>query len=226
LQSQTKNAEAKYALVLKEASTGAETGQAYRDFRKAVTKAALSLLPILEDTWLDWPEAEPISAAAQLADSVAEPSSLQLLREHKPVGRFLWIGVAEELYAVRLTNVIHHVFAQMRNFLACSLAGFILALATISSYPMQPRHTLLAFAWMFGVVCIGVTIWAFADMDRDALLSYIGKSTPGSLRLSGEFVRTVLTYGVLPLLALAATQFPGLGDDIGSFLGSLLRPLR
>jgi hypothetical protein len=59
---------------------------------------------------------------------------------------------------------------------------------------------------------------AFAQMDRDAILSRLSDTDPG--KLDRAFYVRLIAYGGLPFLTVLASQFP----SIGSFLFSWVQP--
>jgi hypothetical protein len=83
----------------------------------------------------------------------------------------------------------------------------------------------MALVWTMAVACTGVIAWAFIGMNRDRILSFIGKTAPGQITLNREFVSSVGIYVVAPLLALLASQFPGMGDFIFSIFSPALKSL-
>jgi len=57
--------------------------------------------------------------------------------------------------------------------------------------------------------------------DRNEVLSRIANRTPNKLDFDATFFAQILTYIVLPIAALLATQFPALSGPLSSLLGGL-----
>ncbi len=95
--------------------------------------------------------------------------------------------------------------------------ALILMVMAVYVYPFED-HLLLGAAnvTMFVVLAVGMLI-AFAQMDRDPVLSRLSATKP---RLDMNFVWRVISYGSLPVLALLGSQCP----TVGNFLFSWVQP--
>ena len=124
-----------------------------------------------------------------------------------------------------IVGYIRYSLAHLRNLLAFATGASLLVLLAISSYPFQPAQLLLALSWIAILTLVGTTIVIFVQMDRDEVLSWLAKSTPGHLVFSREFLGRVATYGLVPLLGVTAAQFPDVGRVlffwVEPFLGAL-----
>jgi len=126
--------------------------------------------------------------------------------------------VAEEFVALRFVAFMRYVGVQLRNMLSFVVAGFVLCVASIRSYPFLTHRTIgWGLTVVFLVLGIPVVI-AFAQMDRDAILSRLSDTDPG--KLDRAFYVRLIAYGGLPFLTVLASQFP----SIGSFLFSWVQP--
>ncbi len=134
-----------------------------------------------------------------------------------PAGNESYI-VAEEFVALRFVAFMRYVGVQLRNLLSFVAVGFILCVASVRSYPFLSHRT-IGWALTLIFVALGVpVIIAFAQMDKDAILSRLSDTEPG--KLDRAFYFRVISYGALPLLTVLASQFPG----IGRFLFSWVQP--
>src|ERR1019366_3248514 len=88
------------------------------------------------------------------------------------------------------------------------LAGLLLMLLAVTSYPFQPRNEFLFFNWVVILSFMGTVFWIFMQMDRDAILSLLNDTVPGQVNFSRELVVKVVLYVAVPLLALLGAQFP------------------
>ncbi|MBZ5560911.1 MAG: hypothetical protein LAP13_00665 [Acidobacteriia bacterium] len=115
---------------------------------------------------------------------------------------------AEEFIAGRVVNLLAIVFPSLRNLGFFVLAGLLLMLLAVTSYPFQPRNEFLFFNWVVILVFVGSVGLIFVQMDRDTILSLLNGTTPGQVNVSRELVIRTLLYVVVPLLALVGAQFP------------------
>ena len=126
--------------------------------------------------------------------------------------------LAEEFVALRFMILIRYVSLQMRNQLFFIVAGFILTVLALRSYPFLASR---AIGWtltlIFATLATGV-VFVLAQMSKDAILSRISDTKPGEV--SGDFYVRVLSFGALPVLTLLASQFP----SISRFLFSWVQP--
>jgi hypothetical protein len=115
---------------------------------------------------------------------------------------------AEEFIVSRLVNFLAMVFPSLQNLGYFVLAGLLLMLVAVTSYPFQPRNEFLFFNWVVILSFIGTVIWIFVQMDRDTVLSLLNDTKPGEVNFSRELVVRTLLYVAAPLLALLGAQFP------------------
>ena len=114
----------------------------------------------------------------------------------------------EEFVAGRMVNFLAIVFPSLQNLGYFVLAGLLLMLLAVTSYPFQPRNEFLFFNWIVILSFIGTVFWIFIQMDRDTVLSLLNDTKPGQVNFSRELVLRTLLYVAVPLLALLGAQFP------------------
>ena len=195
--------------------------------RRVLARAFELVLGELERVWSSWPG--PAEDLGELRSMVAREPFLDVaawVRRGIPAADEVWIRAAEEFVAIRMSSVIRGAFLQMKNLLTFSCLGFLFVLAAINSYPFEPAHPLMALVWVIAVVGIAAIAWALLGMNRDRVLSYIGKTKPGDVSISSDFIRTMAVYVVVPLLTLLATQFPGIGDFLFSIFSPAMKSVR
>lgn len=125
--------------------------------------------------------------------------------------------------ALRYVGLIHYESAQLKNIVVLLVVAFVLALASIGSYPFLGGRLLVwTMAAVFVFFGAGI-INSFAQMARDAILSRLSGTDAGKLDL-GFYLR-VLSYGALPVLALLASQFPSLGRSRVSWVQPALNAM-
>ncbi len=218
------NAEDLLAETHAEALVGvAEWADRQRKLRNELTNAAAVVTPYLNTAWEDWPG--PRTALPALKEPDPMLGVPAWLRKETPPAGQIWNRAAEEFLALRSAAFIRAMFQHLKNQLAFSFLGFLFVLAAVSSYPFQPKYSLMTLVWVLVLVSIGIDTWIFVEMERDPILSYMGKTAPGKISLSADFLKTVGLYVILPLITLAATQFPGVGDVIFSVFNPAMRSL-
>jgi hypothetical protein len=128
---------------------------------------------------------------------------------------------SERLAALRLVSYVRYIFAHLRGCLIAALVCGFPLLAAASTYAFEPNE--FVSNWIWGALLTGVliTLWVFFQMDRDEVLSLISGTAPGKVQFDWHFATNILTYGVIPLLGLIASQFP----QSGRYLVSLVNPL-
>jgi len=124
----------------------------------------------------------------------------------------------EEFLVSRFVNLLAIVFPSLQNLGFFVLAGLLLMLLAVTSYPFQPRNEFLFFNWVVILSFIGTVFWIFVQMDRDTVLSLLNDTKPGQIHISRELVVRILLYAAVPLLALLGAQFPqSLGQILSVF---------
>jgi hypothetical protein len=190
----------------------------------------LALPPSLGGTFLD--DLSRRISGAFAADSEGSPA-LQIERRRK-LQRFLvkasrQLGSVrgdpeiEDFLALRVVAYLRYVFAELRGYLMGGLFPGLLLLIAISSYAFEPKSfcSLGMLAALLGATAM--TIGVFVAMNRDAVLSLIGGGEAGEVSFDRTFFSNLLTYAVLPLLGLLATQVPAAGHLLDDWFRPLLR---
>lgn len=123
---------------------------------------------------------------------------------------------AEELVCLVYMAFIQNVLGRMRTIVMQVLLLFIAATVSIATYPFDPRPSLSgAMMLLFGILGAMVVI-VYAQMHRDATLSYVTDTNPDEL--GTEFWFKLLGFGLGPALGLLATIFPELPGSLFSWL--------
>jgi hypothetical protein len=153
-----------------------------------------------------------------LDDEYAEDAKRQALTSETEL-----LFLQEEFVALRYVGLIHYETSQLKNLVMLLVSAFVLALASIGSYPFLGGRLLIwTMAAVFVLFGAGV-IASFAQMARDAILSRLSGTDAGKLDLS--FYLRVLSYGALPVLALLASQYPSVGRSLVSWLQPALNAM-
>jgi hypothetical protein len=116
--------------------------------------------------------------------------------------------LAESFLVGRLVHFLAYVLPQLQQLIGASIAGVLLLLLAVTSYPFPPHDVLVWFNWAVVLSLVAIALGVFVQMNRDPILSYLNGTTPGKISWDREFVLRILTYGVIPVLALLGAQFP------------------
>jgi len=128
-----------------------------------------------------------------------------------------------DFFAIRAAAYLRYIFAQLRSALLAALAPGLLLLVAGSAYTFQPRG-IVSFGFLGLVVGeIAIAAAVFVQINRDTVLSLIAGNNPGEVTFDWHFISSLLTFGVVPLLGLIATQVPAAGQLLNGWLKPLLR---
>jgi hypothetical protein len=140
-------------------------------------------------------------------------------------GPRVWQADAELFIVLQFTTLIRQCFAQLRNLLTFLVATVLLLLWALNSYPFQPHRLIVIFSYALVLWCMAAALVAVVNFNRDEVLSALTRTTPNKLTLDRTLVVPVLTYVVIPLVSLAAVQFPEVSDSAFSWIGFIQRSL-
>jgi hypothetical protein len=129
----------------------------------------------------------------------------------------------EDFIALRVVAYVRYLFSQLRSYLIGGLFPLLLLLFAVSAYAFEPKR-FFSFGLLgtLGLVVV-VTLGMFVAMDRNVVLRRMGGDEGGGLKFDRAFFGNLLTYGLVPLLGLLATQVPEAGQLLNDWLKPLLR---
>jgi hypothetical protein len=131
-----------------------------------------------------------------------------------PKDRF--IRNCEELVCLTYLGFIQNILGRMRTVVMQITWLFIAATLSVACYPFDPR-TALSLALLALFIATGVVItFVYAEMHKDATLSHVTNTDPGSL--GSEFWLKLAAFGAGPVLGLLTTVFPGIAGFVFSWL--------
>jgi hypothetical protein len=156
----------------------------------------------------------------QRGDSDSLRRETELRPSRKPIDSTdRLIVLKEEFIALRYLIYMRYVFRQLRNLLGFIIAGFIISVISLNTYPFE-GHRLIGFGSIVIFLALGLGVgFVFAEMDRDAILSRLTETKANEV--GRTFFLRLAQYGSLPLLTVLASQFP----SIHRFLFSWVRPV-
>jgi hypothetical protein len=128
-------------------------------------------------------------------------------------GRVFMIG--------HVASLLQYLVVHLQNLAGLVSIGLILLLIAATSYPFEPRESLLLFSWVSIIVVVLVTLFIFVQLSRGKIFSLLSGTTPGELNFSRDLVYRVLIHGILPIVALLGAQFPEAVRNILSWLSVL-----
>ncbi len=128
------------------------------------------------------------------------------------------------MIAWQVISYIRYTLHQVRNLIYFVAAGFVLSMIALHCYPFQSPHTITTFITIMFVVFAGGIVRVLAQADRDPTLRRISNRQAGTL--SGGFFLRLVSYLGLPLLTVAASQFPSWGRFLFSWVQPALEALK
>ncbi len=132
-----------------------------------------------------------------------------------------WLRDAEAFAATVVAVLINRHVRQLQYFVYTLLISSLVFMLAVLSYPFEPHRLLRTWTWALTLTAVGTGIWAYAELDRNSLLSKIAASSPGKLTFDRGLVFRVLAWGIVPLGAAFATEYPDLFNKISTLFGSM-----
>jgi hypothetical protein len=131
----------------------------------------------------------------------------------------------DEFLAARLIAYLRSIFNQLRYSIMGAMGTGLAAVIGIATYAFEPKKGTTLVLWAMLTAASVAAAAVFVQMNRDAVLSAIGDIDPGKVNYNWSFLSNVLTYAVLPVLGLIASQFPSMGRLLNGLLDPLARVL-
>jgi hypothetical protein len=115
---------------------------------------------------------------------------------------------------------------QFQHFAYGLTASVLLLLAAFGSYAFEPHRLLLTCLWgVTGTVIIS-GLYVFVGLDRNTLLSLVAGTAPGRVTLDAALVVRLATWVGVPLLGIAAAQYPEVANALGRVIEPFTHVLR
>ena len=128
-----------------------------------------------------------------------------------------WQAAAEVSVATVATLLLQQHVRQFRYFMSTLVSMSLMLLLIVISYPFEPYRLLMTYVWVIVSSVVLTGLWIYIQLGRDRLMCHLtGK---GSM-LSTSFGLRLLGWVVVPLLSLAAAQYP----DFANLLFKLFVP--
>jgi hypothetical protein len=137
----------------------------------------------------------------------------------------LWLRGAEEYAASRMVEYVEWVIRHLRVLALFMLLSLLLTTMLVSSYPYQPQSLLRLILLLVLVGAVGALVIVLVQMNRNEVLSRIARTEPGQITWNGTFILNLFTFGVVPLLTLLSSEFPGLRNALFAWVQPLVSAL-
>jgi hypothetical protein len=134
----------------------------------------------------------------------------------------LWLRGAEEYTASRMVEYVEWVIRHLRVLALFMLLSLLLTTMLVSSYPYQPQSLLRLILLLVLVGAVSAFVAVLVQMNRNEVLSRIARTEPGQITWNGGFILNLFTFGVVPLLTLLSSEFPGLRNALFSWVQPLI----
>ena len=131
-----------------------------------------------------------------------------------------WLGLAEDLLALRLVYLVSQFSGPLRQMSAQLIYGPILLLLAVAWYPFHPQRLMAIMIWAFILGGVLVTLMVLIQVERTDFVTRVARSATNSVKFDQNLIANLLPYAV-PVVGFVLTAFPSLGY----WLGSLLEPL-
>ena len=163
-----------------------------------------------------------VAAAAELSWIVEQERARSMADSQAPAGmsatypkdNVAWIKDAEAFAATVVALLINRHVRQFQHFIYPLLVSTVLLLCAILSYPFEPHRLMKSFAWSLILLSVAAGVWTYLQLDRNSLLSKIAATQPGRITANSGLVFRLLAWGIVPLLAALAADYPDLVHSI------------
>jgi hypothetical protein len=194
---------------------------------REVIRAAGTVTALLEVAWRSVGKQTQLPAASAGRDTPSAGPNDALTPAESALGSELyWLRSAQTFVAAVVTLLIHRHARQFRYFLWATTLGSLLLLLAVATYPFEPYRLILTYLWIVTGSVVGVCFWVYMRMDRNTWMSLVAGTSPNEVTLDRAFWLRVLAWVVVPLLGVAAAQYPELANFLYNLVGPFTRALR
>ena len=188
----------------------------FKRFQQSVAKASGALLThLLIPAWRK--EAQSlIVAPAEDKEAATQRMPIPAKEEH--------VRNAEEFVCLTYLGFIQNILGRLRTLATAIMVLFFATTISLSVYPFDPRKVLSAILIALFIALGIAVVKVYAEMHRDATLSYVTNTKPGALDL--EFWFKVLGFGIAPLVGLLTRIFPDISDFIFAWIQPSISSLK
>jgi len=191
----------------------------FEEFQESVAKATGALLTqLLIPAWRKETQSLILAPTTDKEDKEAATPSTP------PEAKDDHVRNAEEFVCLTYLGFIQNILGRLRTLVMAILVLFLATTVALSIYPFDPRQVLSGILIALFIVLGIAVVKVYAEMHRDATLSYVTNTKPGTL--DPEFWFKVLAFGLAPLVGLLTRVFPEIGDFIFSWIQPSISSLK
>lgn len=128
------------------------------------------------------------------------------------------VRACESFVCLLYVNFLKAVLERIRTLMMAIGGMYILILLAMTSYPFQPRATIVSVLAVLLFYIVAVVTSVFAQVHRNATFSHITNTKPGELGV--DFWLKTGSFVALPLFTFFVSQFP----QINRFLYAWVEP--
>jgi len=139
---------------------------------------------------------------------------------------FKWLRSVESYVATVIALLIRRHVRQFQNFMYTLTCCGLLLLAAVSSYPFEPHRLLMTALWVIVGSIVVIGVFVYVELDRNALISRLSGTQAGHMTLDGALALRIFAWVVVPLLGVAAAQYPDLANTLFGAVEPFARALR
>jgi len=161
------------------------------------------------------------AAAATAASSAPVGGRQQFVSMVQNTDQDAVAHACEEFLAYLYLNFILIAIVRCRTLIFAMLGSLVLLMIGLSVYPFEPQIILKSAMVVLFLGVGSIVLTVYAQMHRDAILSYITDTTPGELGI--DFWFRMVSFVALPILSLVAWQFPEVANSLFSWIEPVLK---
>jgi len=149
-------------------------------------------------------------------DAPGAPSSLAA-----PTVRTL--ASMEEYLACEIVAFVDTYLRNLRGLCFFLFASLLILVSVGMLYPYVPHSVINMYAIALLLGTVVSVFFVMVRMNRNEMLSRVSRTTPGKLTWDTAFVLNIITFGAVPLLTLAVSEYPEARTLIFSWADPLVR---
>jgi hypothetical protein len=157
------------------------------------------------------------------ADADKAEAAVALLYEGYDEKMREWLRTAEDYLALQAVDYFQWVVESLYKLATFLFVILLLGTALLSSYPFQPQSLAKIVFLVVLVATVASLLVVMTQMNRDEILSRVARTEPGKITWDSSFVLNGMLIGIVPMLALVSSEFPGVRDLLFSWLGPLMK---
>jgi hypothetical protein len=131
----------------------------------------------------------------------------------------------EDFVAAQIVAHLNAVFVCLRYLIICSIGTLLFLLLAVSCYPYSAQNLMMNSIWVLVVVSSLIFLNTFLVFSRNEVLRAIRTKDGNVESRYRAAITQVILFVILPGLALLSTQFPTLGNLVGSWIGPAMKAM-